>query len=38
MDEEYAALMDNRTWHLVPSSHGKNVIDCKWVYKVKKEG
>jgi hypothetical protein len=37
MDEEYAALMANRTWHLVPSSHGKNVIDCKWVYKVKRK-
>jgi hypothetical protein len=36
MDEEYMALKSNRTWHLVPSSIGKNVIDCKWVYKVKR--
>jgi histone deacetylase 1/2 len=36
MDEEYQALKHNNTWHLVPASAGKNVIDCKWVYKVKK--
>ncbi|XP_071676767.1 uncharacterized protein [Lolium perenne] len=36
MDEEYMALKSNRTWHLVPSGAGKNVIDCKWVYKVKR--
>ena len=28
MDEEHKALMQNKTWHLVPASHGKNVIDC----------
>jgi histone deacetylase 1/2 len=37
MDEEYDALIKNNTWHLVPSSHGQNVIDCKWVYKVKRK-
>ncbi|KAK1663178.1 hypothetical protein QYE76_051337 [Lolium multiflorum] len=37
MDEEYSALMNNETWHLVPSSPGQNVIDCKWVYKVKRK-
>jgi hypothetical protein len=36
MDEEYTALMDNKTWHLVPPSSNKNLIDCKWVYRVKK--
>jgi hypothetical protein len=36
MDEEYRALMKNKiSWHLVPSARGQNVIDCKWVYKVK---
>jgi histone deacetylase 1/2 len=36
MDEEYEALMVNKTWHLVPPNHAdKNVIDCKWVYKIK---
>ena len=37
MDEEYSALMRNETWHLVPMKKGSNVIDCKWVYKVKKK-
>jgi hypothetical protein len=36
MDEEYTALMDNHTWHLVPPNSNKNLIDCKWVYRVKK--
>lgn len=34
MDNEYEALMRNKTWHLVLPSKGKNIIDCKWVYKV----
>jgi hypothetical protein len=37
MDEEYDALIKNNTWHLVPSRHGQNVIDGKWVYKVKRK-
>jgi len=37
MDEEYSALMRNKTWHLVPEQSGKNVIDCKWVYRIKKK-
>jgi hypothetical protein len=37
MDEEYDALIKNNTWHLVPSGHGQNVIDCKWVYKIKRK-
>jgi histone deacetylase 1/2 len=36
MEEEYKALMHNKTWHLVPPSSNKNVIDCKWVYRIKK--
>jgi histone deacetylase 1/2 len=35
IDEEYNALIANNTWHLVPSTSGQNIIDCKWVYKVK---
>ncbi|WVZ95953.1 hypothetical protein U9M48_041653 [Paspalum notatum var. saurae] len=35
MDKEFDALMKNRTWHLVPHQRGLNVIDCKWVYKIK---
>lgn len=37
MDAEYIALMKNKTWHLVPPQHGRNVIDCKWVYKIKRK-
>jgi len=35
MDAEYDALMKNKTWHLVPPQKGRNIIDCKWVYKIK---
>jgi hypothetical protein len=37
MDEEFSALMKNKTWHLVPPHQGKNIIDCKWVYKIKRK-
>ncbi|KAK1669017.1 hypothetical protein QYE76_057176 [Lolium multiflorum] len=37
MDEEFSALSRNNTWHLVPAEHGRNIIDCKWVYKVKRK-
>jgi histone deacetylase 1/2 len=37
MEEEYNALMENKTWHLVPPSSNKNLIDCKWVYRIKKK-
>jgi hypothetical protein len=35
MDSEFLALLHNKTWHLVPPAPSRNVIDCKWVYKVK---
>lgn len=37
MDEEFSALIQNKTWHLVPPSQGTNIIDCKWVYKVERK-
>jgi histone deacetylase 1/2 len=37
MDCEYTTLLKNNTWHLVPPAHKKNVIDCKWVYKIKRK-
>jgi hypothetical protein len=37
MDTEYNALMKNNTWHLVPPQKGRNIIDCKWVYKIKRK-
>ncbi|XP_071680363.1 uncharacterized protein [Lolium perenne] len=36
MDEEYSALMNNQTWNLVPPPSRGNIIDCKWVYKIKR--
>lgn len=36
MAEEYAALVKQGTWVLVPPpSHG-NILGCQWIYKVKK--
>jgi hypothetical protein len=29
MDLEYAALLQNDMWHLVPASQASNIIDCK---------
>lgn len=37
MDKEFSALMHNKTWHLIPQTQGKNIIDCKWVYKIKRK-
>jgi hypothetical protein len=37
MDKEFDALQKNQTWHLVPRKDGANIIDCKWVYKVKQK-
>jgi hypothetical protein len=37
MEEEYTALKRNQTWHLVEAKQGNNLIDCKWVYKIKKK-
>jgi hypothetical protein len=35
MDSEFDALLKNETWHLAQPRVGTNVIDCKWVYKIK---
>jgi hypothetical protein len=35
MVDEYNALLRNKTWTLVPPASGRNVIDCKWVFKLK---
>lgn len=37
MDDEYLVLVRNKTWNLVPSMKGVNVIDCKWVFKVERK-
>jgi hypothetical protein len=36
MEQEYHALLRNETWTLVPQPPRVNVIDSKWVFKVKK--
>jgi histone deacetylase 1/2 len=36
MEHEYHALLCNETWTLVPPPPRVNVIDSKWVFKVKK--
>ncbi|GKV30529.1 hypothetical protein SLEP1_g39332 [Rubroshorea leprosula] len=35
MNEELQALLQHGTWELVPRPKKKNVIGCKWVYKIK---
>jgi histone deacetylase 1/2 len=37
MNQEHNALLRNKTWHLVLPPKGKNIIDCKWVYKIKRK-
>jgi histone deacetylase 1/2 len=37
MDAEYDALMKNKTWHLVPPQKVRNIIDCKWMYKIRRK-
>jgi hypothetical protein len=38
MQDEYDALIQSKTWNLVPSSSNKIWIDCKWVYRIKNAG
>ncbi|GKD27319.1 uncharacterized mitochondrial protein-like protein isoform X2 [Tanacetum coccineum] len=37
MKEEYDALMKNRTWSLEPRASKTNVVDGKWVYRLKRD-
>jgi hypothetical protein len=37
MDSEFSALVHNKTWHLVSPQPGRNLIDSKWVYKIKRK-
>jgi hypothetical protein len=35
MVEEYASIMQNDVWEVVPRPDGKSVISSKWLYKIK---
>jgi hypothetical protein len=37
MQAEFDALIKNKTWRLVPPNKGKNIIDCKWVFNIKRK-
>jgi hypothetical protein len=37
MDSEFLALQKNGNWHLVQPKKRSNIIDCKWVYKIKRK-
>jgi hypothetical protein len=37
MDIEFDALVKNKTWHLAPPMKGRNIVGCKWVYKIKRK-
>ena len=37
MEAEFLALQNNKTWRLVPPVSGVNVIDSKWVFKIKQK-
>ncbi|KAM0990119.1 hypothetical protein ACFX2C_008681 [Malus domestica] len=35
MDDEMAALVKQKTWRLVHLPPNKNLVGCKWIYKIK---
>ena len=35
MAEEYAAIMKNDVWEVVPRLEGKFVVTSRWLYKIK---
>jgi hypothetical protein len=37
MEAEFSALQANKKWRLVPPVTGVNVIDSKWVFKIKQK-
>lgn len=37
IESEIESLKKNDTWKLVPKPEGKHLVDCKWVFKVKRD-
>lgn len=35
--EELDFLTFNNTWSLVPKPEDKNIVDCKWIFTIKKD-
>lgn len=35
MEDEFNALIKINTWDLVPYNDNMNLVDCKWIYKIK---
>ena len=34
-DAEYSSLMENETWDLVEPPKDVNIVDCRWIFKLK---
>ncbi|KAM3202092.1 putative mitochondrial protein like [Capsicum annuum] len=37
MKNEFDALLNNQTWDLVPYDPTKNIVSCKWLYRLKRK-
>ncbi|KAL8101163.1 hypothetical protein AgCh_033153 [Apium graveolens] len=35
MSAEYDALLRNHIWILVPKNSSQNIVDCRWIFKIK---
>jgi len=35
MKQKYEALLNNKTWDLVPLPKDRQVVGCKWVFRIK---